>query len=507
MSDKAALQRYMGAINSYRTLLNTVDYSYSPKKANYDADKPILDKIKPRLQARIDNYRPNPHWLVSDVEASILNFTQKAEELRTYVAGKAASTVAAQMNATSNPNIANFNPRAGTGSIGAQNTFTALQPVTATATPPNQISLNDLSMLLERTNDEILRLTNLRSTSPTITTRINNLTELAADVRAMMTDVTNGKLKLEDVPISAEAAQSFIESPSDASQPIPEIITPAAASDTLTDVSNTGMSVGSMIGGEQGFLGGLVGNSAIQGMLLQAQNMKWTIQLSLGYDPATAARDKILTRITAIEKRLAEYAISETPMNPTLLSAFQRELDTLYALANQSQQSQQSQSQQTQQSQSLNRMEPASTRIQSMPLSDSGFPTAKSTSAAGGNYDTPSGRSSVNEDAMYRPGFIMNDDTIARRGSGAAYDDSAVGHADYKPRALHLCKQIREANLGDPASFGCIANPSEVSSDYSWRGNYLMACNRLGDTWGGWYPEMFGCPPYDPQAKFSASMK
>jgi len=316
----------------------------------------------------------------------------------------------------------------------------------------------------------------------------------------MATDVTNGKLKLEDVPISAEAAQNFMASPSDVTKPIPQVITPAAASNTITDVSTVGPQ-------RTGGLGGLVGNSAIQSMLLQAQNMKWNIQVSLGYDPATAARDKILTRITAIEKRLAEYAMSETPMKPALLSAFRRELDILYALANQSHESQTIQTQHVREAQSLNRMQPASTRLHTMPLSDSGFPTTRSTSAAGGSFVTPSGRSTVNEDAMYRPGFIMNDDTIARRGSGAAFDDSAVGHADYKPRALKLCKQIREANLGDPASFGCIANPSEVSSDYSWRGNYLMACNRLGDTWGGWYPEMFGCPPYDPQAKFSASMK
>jgi hypothetical protein len=100
----------------------------------------------------------------------------------------------------------------------------------------------------------------------------------------------------------------------------------------------------------------------------------------------------------------------------------------------------------------------------------------------------------------------MNDDTIARRASASAFDPSTVGGPDFKKRSLELCNQIQGAQLGDPANFGCIKNPSEVSSEYSWKGNYQMVCNRIGDTWGAWYPEMFGCPKYDPTAKFQGTM-
>ena len=94
------------------------------------------------------------------------------------------------------------------------------------------------------------------------------------------------------------------------------------------------------------------------------------------------------------------------------------------------------------------------------------------------------------------------DSKIQHRGSAASFDDSVVGGLDYKTRALEMCRQIQAANLGDPANFGCIKNPNDVSASYSWKGNYETVCSRLGDTWGSWYPQMFGCPKVDATAKF-----
>ena len=105
-------------------------------------------------------------------------------------------------------------------------------------------------------------------------------------------------------------------------------------------------------------------------------------------------------------------------------------------------------------------------------------------------------------DSKIRPGFTMNDASIANRASASAFDPSTIGRADYKQRALELCRQVGQADLAPPDNFGCIAKPDEVSEDYSWKGNYQMVCNRLGDTWGGWYPEMVGCPTPNPTAKF-----
>jgi hypothetical protein len=115
--------------------------------------------------------------------------------------------------------------------------------------------------------------------------------------------------------------------------------------------------------------------------------------------------------------------------------------------------------------------------------------------------------STENSDAEIRPGFVMSDDQIRYRGSTSAFDDSLVGGPDYKQRSLDLCRQIQSANIvSDPKVLGCINQPDSVGPSYSWKGNYEMVCNRLGDTWGSWYPEMFGCPKYDPTAKFKGTM-
>jgi polyhydroxyalkanoate synthesis regulator phasin len=104
----------------------------------------------------------------------------------------------------------------------------------------------------------------------------------------------------------------------------------------------------------------------------------------------------------------------------------------------------------------------------------------------------------ASNDYLIRPGYQMTDEEIARRGSRATFDETKVGGADYKKNVKFLCHQIKAAGLGDPSEFGCIANQeSEVGPDYSWKGNYKMVCSRLGNTWGSWYPEMFGCPKQD----------
>jgi len=104
----------------------------------------------------------------------------------------------------------------------------------------------------------------------------------------------------------------------------------------------------------------------------------------------------------------------------------------------------------------------------------------------------------VSNDHLIRPGYEMTDDEISHRGSRAVFDETKVGGADYKKMAKFLCSQIKSADLGDPKEFGCIVNQeTDVGPEYSWKGNYKMICSRLGNTWGSWYPEMFGCPKQD----------
>jgi len=97
-------------------------------------------------------------------------------------------------------------------------------------------------------------------------------------------------------------------------------------------------------------------------------------------------------------------------------------------------------------------------------------------------------------DWLSRPGYEPNDEAIQMRASASSFDTSQVGGPDYFKRAQFLCNQIRDAGLGDPKEFGCLSQDVVVSPEYSWKGNYTMVCSRLGTVWGGWYPEMFGCP-------------
>lgn len=109
-------------------------------------------------------------------------------------------------------------------------------------------------------------------------------------------------------------------------------------------------------------------------------------------------------------------------------------------------------------------------------------------------------------DVYRRPGFEMNDYQIRHRASAAAFDSSRVGGPDYKQRATQLCSQIRGANIGEPAEFGCVEDPKTVGDGYSWKGNYQMVCSRLGTTWGSWYPTMFGCPSTTPDDIYNGNL-
>jgi hypothetical protein len=100
----------------------------------------------------------------------------------------------------------------------------------------------------------------------------------------------------------------------------------------------------------------------------------------------------------------------------------------------------------------------------------------------------------------------MTDEQIRRRGSAAAFNGQAVGGPDYQQRSTELCRQIRQAGIGEPADFGCIENPAEVSANYSWKGNYEMVCNRISDTWGRGYPAQFGCPTVTADDRYNGNL-
>ena len=361
---------------------------------------------------------------------------------------------------------------------------------TVVAGTPGVITLKELQNLVARIDEEHLRLANLRSTSATLLARQTQLEKLTADLRELIGAVERKEMKLEDVPISPATAEAFLKQMK-GDKSLPPLIEPRAKiADGLqahvTPTPTPGMDV-----------------KALHGLLDSAKYLKWNLEVKLEYDPKLAMRDNLVQRLEAVERRLSSLAVSETPISKEMYEVFMKELQTINAaIAPEGHDSKKKTADVYER--------PATAYTRSATAAE--YPSADQMISATSVRDAASGNAILNPskevspDVFIRPGFVMNDDMIKRRGSASAFDDSLVGGADYKKRSQELCRQVRGANLGDPAQFGCIVNPDAVGPDYSWKGNFTMVCNRLGDTWGGWYPEMFGCPKYDPTQKFKATM-
>jgi hypothetical protein len=89
---------------------------------------------------------------------------------------------------------------------------------------------------------------------------------------------------------------------------------------------------------------------------------------------------------------------------------------------------------------------------------------------------------------------------VANRGTGQPQQgrvegmQSKPGKFDWKERANAICENVSRAGL-NPRDFGCMNAGAAVSSDFSWRGQAKMVCNRLGTHFDSGVPEQMGCPP------------
>jgi hypothetical protein len=206
----------------------------------------------------------------------------------------------------------------------------------------------------------------------------------------------------------------------------------------------------------------------------------------MSYDPATAQKAAVMARLQALEDKLFAYASSSTPLPSSIQDLIREEIKVLAAIVQVPKES--------------CRLPTATLPIDSTRLSSTWgnaesapqFPTIQQMAAAagGGPFLNP----------VTTPG--LTDAQRAVRGSAAAFDESTVGGYNYKDRAIEMCRQLKE-EYGDNSTFGCISDPNSVSSTYSWEGNYRMICNRLGDVWGSQGGLKYGCPEFNPSAKFS----
>jgi hypothetical protein len=210
----------------------------------------------------------------------------------------------------------------------------------------------------------------------------------------------------------------------------------------------------------------------------------------------------LINRLESLEKRIMVYAKEGVAMPDSVKQVLTQELNILTSLINNTKQQESDVKYLPRQGTQYTRNTSATTYRQS----DGRTYSNPQMTSHSGSYSLFDGVPQDSPDVRIRPGFVLTDEQIRRRGSAAAFNTQAVGGADYKKRSEDLCRQIRNANIGTATDFGCIENSGEVSANYSWKGNYTMVCNRLGDTWGSWYPEMFGCPKQDPDDRYNGNL-
>jgi hypothetical protein len=378
----------------------------------------------------------------------------------------------------------------------------------------DRITLSDLESLLTKINAELLNLNGLEQT-PTVLAKINQLGLMKYDLSEIIRKLKTSppQMTIDQVPITKDSATAFLASLSSGSYTdlFGAVGAPGAAPGVAGSpaAKNLSGASGNVLGSGFDQLIGNLNSEEMQQVFSRIQDIKWSFQLS--YDPQTSRESELLDRLEALEKKIVAYSSTGTAIPDEIKVLFTRELQLITDMIKNTS---------TTQSGSSGSKKSSGSTKKALPPSSSGRTptgTVKSDSRVYDSIDTISYDDTYNGSILYetpytsgdvrrRPGFEMTDDQIRHRASAAAFISSRAGGADYKDMAKNLCSQIRGAGIGDPALFGCIDNPSEVGTNYSWKGNYNMICNRLGDTWGGWYPEMFGCPKYSPDDRYNGSM-
>jgi hypothetical protein len=337
---------------------------------------------------------------------------------------------------------------------------------------PN-LTANDLQELINRITATRQSLANQRSMAPAIRARMDQLEKLAADVRQLREQLVRKQINPRDLPIDAKSAQKFLAGLSPST--IPPLITPHGGNPLTAAIPAS-----------------VQKDPMVQQLLEQAKDLRWNLQITVGYDPEVSQRERYLQRLTAIEKRLEQLSARDSKKeHKAEYHALQHELQSLTAALG---------GVSSQPHATFRPQLPAATRLPDLSTAPPGPTRGNLATAQATEFSDPMACISPTQDG--RAG--MTDEQIRHRASSGAASYGSVGGADYKTRTADLCRSIGASGLGDPKNFGCISNPAEVGPTYSWKGAHAMICNRLGDTWGASYPEQFGCGKYDPTARFTS---
>ena len=320
--------------------------------------------------------------------------------------------------------------------------------------PGDRVSVSDIQYAISRAQSEQSRIDNLRSSAPDLSSRSQILERVRLALSDIVDKINNGTLTTDNLPFTKPDLTKFLSDVSNPSSTITPIPKPASVQGTQPTLgeNSSGYDIGTVF----------------EDISTAAQDLKW--DLHIGYDPKVTIQRQLLKRLQQLTSDIKGMRGPELDTKMMELNVLQQQIATYDRRRT---------------AESTSPLE-AYTRT---PVASVAAPTMLEE-----GHEQPLDVPAAVNDLSSRPGYEMTTDAIVHRASNSSYTDTVSG-PDYKQRALFLCKQIRGAELGDPKEFGCIANPEhDVGPDYSWRGNYKMVCSRLGSAWGGWYPEMFGCP-------------
>jgi hypothetical protein len=328
---------------------------------------------------------------------------------------------------------------------------TLANPATGTKFAPSKkeaemCDSNDLDALIVQVKTIVANLTSLKSSDPTIVARINNISSLLQNLQDMKTEIQQGKMDSSKIPIRVGDARNFLSQATIVQNQLPSLISMPGSATKPTSSENP---------------------AAPQNLLQMAQYLRGSINLS--FDGSLYAQEQMAKRVDNIIMLLKTKQISSADA--------QHILQTLSAIQNQCSPGGYDSSSNSVFSSSPQPMGPMPNSPRPGYMPD---PSQLDAAANGGN------------DPTVRPG--TNSDSYKTRASAAysAYSSGDSASADYKSMLQNLCAQVQKSGL-DMGDVGC-TNLQNVPPDFGYKGTYLQVCNRLKDTWGGGYPQMFGCP-------------
>jgi len=307
------------------------------------------------------------------------------------------------------------------------------------------IDPSDLQSLITSVKTITEQLKSLNTTEPVIVARIQNIDRLILDLNEIKQSLQQGKTTPDQIPIRVGDARNFLKQSSKLETQLPNLI-------SMPAVPDAGASQPTMT------------QASPQNLLEMAKYLKGSI--SLHFDGDLYAREQMAKRVDKITNMLETKKISSRDAENILqaLTAIQGQLGP--------------------------------SNYEQMDVFKSKFsPTGGMPSESKPGYMPDQDqlkKASDGGDDNIRPGTGTN--SYLKRASSAysayAFNDSTA--PDYKDKLINLCANVTKSGL-DMGNIGC-TNIGNVGPDYGYKGAYLMICNRLEDTWGGSYPQMFGCP-------------